>query len=128
MASPRNDLILFVAWVLGHCCEQREEHIRGITVDSDVGVKCQASYIECGSLTMQTHDNALFLANFPSAPRYACRVVFFLRKERLVRKVKRLGQLEKMLAATVYLERSSHLAVVISIWHRSETECLFYVQ
>lgn len=41
-----------------------------------------------------------------------------LREEKLSQKVKRLGQLQRMLAARVLLERRAHLAVVISIWRR----------
>ncbi len=40
------------------------------------------------------------------------------REERLSRKVARLGQLQKMLAVSVFLERPAHLAIVISIWRR----------
>ena len=32
--------------------------------------------------------------------------------------MKRLGQLQKMLAASVFLERPAHLAIAISIWRR----------
>lgn len=40
------------------------------------------------------------------------------REKRLSLKVKRLGQLQKMLAASVFLERPAHLAIAISIWRR----------